>query len=63
VCAAVDLLLAPEGDLGAVIRLIGAAALTYWALDELLRGVNPWRRCLGAAVLAGLIFNLVRALL
>jgi hypothetical protein len=29
-------------------------ALTWWALDELLRGVNPWRRLLGAATLAGL---------
>jgi hypothetical protein len=29
-------------------------ALTWWALDELLRGVNPWRRFLGAATLVGL---------
>ena len=28
--------------------------LTWWAGDELLRGVNPFRRCLGAAVLIGL---------
>ncbi len=28
--------------------------LIWWAGDELLRGVNPWRRCLGAAVLIGL---------
>ena len=25
--------------------------LAIWAADELLRGVNPWRRCLGAGVL------------
>lgn len=25
-------------------------ALAVWAGDELLRGVKPWRRCLGAAV-------------
>lgn len=25
--------------------------LLVWAADEILRGVNPWRRCLGAAVL------------
>ena len=24
----------------------------YWAADELLRGVNPWRRLLGALVIA-----------
>ncbi|MCJ2053729.1 hypothetical protein [Methylobacterium sp. J-070] len=30
-------------------------ALAWWALDELLRGVNPWRRFLGAATLFGLV--------
>jgi hypothetical protein len=24
--------------------------LLIWAGDEIVRGVNPWRRCLGAAV-------------
>ena len=31
---------------------IGRGALIVWALDELVRGVNPFRRLLGAAVLA-----------
>lgn len=35
-----------------------AAALTWWALDEVFRGVNPWRRLLGLAgfafVMAGM---------
>ena len=26
---------------------IAAAALGWWSLDELIRGVNPWRRALG----------------
>jgi hypothetical protein len=26
---------------------IGVAALGWWAVDELVRGVNPWRRLLG----------------
>jgi hypothetical protein len=30
-------------------------ALAWWAADELLRGVNPWRRLLGAATLIGLV--------
>jgi hypothetical protein len=30
-------------------RWVGAAALAWWAGDEVLRGVNPWRRLLGAA--------------
>ena len=32
--------------------------LTWWAADEVLRGVNPWRRCLGAAVLAGMVLRI-----
>ena len=32
--------------------------LTWWARDELLRGVNPFRRSLGAAVLIGLAVGL-----
>lgn len=26
---------------------IGTGALAWWALDEVVRGVNPWRRVLG----------------
>ena len=29
------------------IDAVGVAALAWWALDELFRGVNPWRRLLG----------------
>jgi hypothetical protein len=40
-----------------VIDWMGVAALAWWALDEVLRGVNPWRRMLGlggcAFVVAG----------
>lgn len=31
------------------IGWIGLGALAWWAVDELLRGVNPWRRLLGLA--------------
>lgn len=31
---------------------VGRGALIVWGLDELLRGVNPFRRLLGAGVLA-----------
>ena len=30
-----------------VVDSIGVAALGWWALGEVLRGVNPWRRMLG----------------
>lgn len=38
-------------------------ALGWWAIDELVRGVNPWRRLLGLATLIGLamLFVLRRA--
>ena len=43
----------PPGTLGAIVSGIATLALTFWALDELVRGVCPWRRFLGAAVLIG----------
>ena len=52
--------LVPE-DSGAftVLRAVALAALGWWALDEVIRGVNPWRRLLGVAgcaiVIAGLL--------
>jgi hypothetical protein len=31
----------------------------YWGADELLRGVNPWRRALGSAAIAWQGFELL----
>lgn len=39
----------------AVLEVVVVVSLAWWALDEIIRGVNPWRRILGAAVLAALI--------
>ncbi|MEQ4599623.1 MAG: hypothetical protein ABN488_17855 [Methylobacteriaceae bacterium] len=61
-CALTEWLVAPEGRAGILLRGLGALALAYWALDEIIRGVNPWRRCLGAIVLAGLAWNFAQAL-
>jgi hypothetical protein len=55
-------LVAPEGRAGLLLRGLGALALAYWALDEIIRGVNPWRRCLGAIVLAGVVWNFAQTL-
>ena len=33
------------------LEIVFKGGLLIWAVDELFRGVNPWRRCLGAAVL------------
>lgn len=34
-----------------VLDLASRASLAWWAIDEVLRGVNPCRRCLGGFVL------------
>jgi len=44
----------PSGTVGWWATLVSTIALVVWAGDEVIRGVNPWRRCLGGAVLAGM---------
>jgi hypothetical protein len=34
---------------GRTVRWTGTGALAWWSLDEVVRGVNPWRRLLGMA--------------
>lgn len=45
-------LLAPDGIVERALFAASRVALALWAADELLRGVNPWRRGLGLAVIA-----------
>lgn len=45
-------LFAPAGVAGAVVGGAAGVALAWWSIDELIRGVNPFRRMLGAGVLA-----------
>jgi hypothetical protein len=40
-----------SGTPGIVLTFVFKGALLIWAADEIFRGVNPWRRCLGGAVL------------
>ena len=54
-------LLDPTGRPGTGLRLAAAGGLIWWAVDEVLRGVNPWRRLLGGTVLAGQILRYVAA--
>jgi hypothetical protein len=61
VALVVRLALSPAGTAGTVVRVIGTAGLVWWAVDEVVRGVNPWRRILGATVLTLTTFNLVIA--
>ena len=40
----------PEGAVGTAVDVVAFTALMWWAVDEVLRGVNPFRRILGAVV-------------
>ncbi len=50
----------PTGTVGTIVAAVAAVALIIWAGDEVIRGVNPWRRILGGVVLA---FTIVGTLL
>ncbi|CAN5474147.1 hypothetical protein BH10ACT1_BH10ACT1_39860 [soil metagenome] len=56
---AVRRLTTPEGTAGGVVGGIATIALAVWAIDEIVRGVNPWRRFLGAIVLATTVAGLL----
>jgi hypothetical protein len=43
-----------------VLADVASGAIVYWSLDELIRGVNPWRRVLGAVVLSVSLVSIVR---
>ena len=40
--------LAPSGPVRRAAGVVATVALAYWSLLEMARGVNPWRRLLGA---------------
>lgn len=51
-------LVGPTGRVGLAVAIVAKGAIILWAIDEILRGVNPWRRCLGAGVLLFAIITL-----
>jgi hypothetical protein len=59
IAATLRSLTGPTGWPGTALNAAATAGLLWWATDELLRGVNPWRRFLGAAVLAAQVARLV----
>ena len=44
------LLADPQGRAGPVLRILATGSLSVWAAEEVVRGVNPWRRLLGGGV-------------
>jgi hypothetical protein len=49
----------PSRGAAMFLRVLGLVALIVWALDELVRGVNPFRRILGGAVLVATVAHLL----
>jgi len=43
-----------------VLAVVSTGALLVWAADEVLRGVNPFRRLLGVGVLVAVVVGLLR---
>jgi hypothetical protein len=58
IASVVERLLHPSGSLATLTRTIAIGALLIWAIDEVLRGANPFRRILGTAVLVLTIVTL-----
>ena len=57
--AAVRRFARPDGSVGTLVAVVATGALLWWAGDEILRGVNPFRRLLGAVVAVVTIVGLV----
>ena len=53
-------LLDPTGSALRALDLIATVAILWWAVDEVVRGVNPWRRLLGAVVLFVIVVGWLR---
>jgi hypothetical protein len=61
VAAAVRRFLRPDGTVGTVVAVVATGALLWWAADEVVRGVNPFRRLLGALVAIATVAGIVLA--
>jgi type IV secretory pathway VirB2 component (pilin) len=49
-----------HGPADTALTVAGSVALVVWAVGELWRGVNPWRRLLGLAVLLSMVLSAAR---
>jgi hypothetical protein len=57
VATVVRLIASPRGRFRTAVDVVAALALFCWAADEVIRGVNPFRRILGAATLGSMLVN------
>jgi hypothetical protein len=59
IAAGIRWLLHPAGTVGTIVSVVATTALAWWSVDEVARGVNPFRRALGAVVLAATVASLL----
>ncbi len=52
----------PPGGIGSALSVLGDVAITVWAVDEIARGVNLFRRLLGLVVLLVTIASVIESL-
>jgi hypothetical protein len=52
--------LLPRGRARGVLGETAVVALAWWGVDEVVRGVNPFRRLAGATALAALVCLAIR---
>lgn len=57
--AGLRMLFHPRHAFGVVVSVVATGALLWWALAEIVRGVNPFRRILGGLVVAATVVGLV----
>ncbi|MBK4348869.1 hypothetical protein [Lacisediminihabitans changchengi] len=50
----------PRGPVRTTAAVGAVGALTWWASDELVRGVNPFRRLSGAVTLVAVVYLALR---
>jgi hypothetical protein len=62
VTVALRLIVTRPGAAHTAISWTGVGALTWWACDEVVRGVNPWRRLLGLGGCAVVTVDVARLL-
>lgn len=55
-------LMEPAGTAALVLHWVGTVAIVWWAGDELVRGINPFRRLLGAGALAAVAVSVLEHL-
>ena len=62
VASIVRRLLQPHGAVATGLKVVAVASLLWWAGDEVLRGVNPFRRILGGVVALATVGGLLLGL-